>query len=181
MYSLGCGFEPCHQLQRTDISVFLSAPGHALLSIDGDAYGEDGSNPSVVRVCSETKPLYLGVAQMVVRLLWEQDVGGSSPLTQTNFIEEGCHVSVSRYSGSFDVPTLNKCKPHRDFGCGFYLAHKLFRCLADGSQKLSGGICPNISAHRLGWTFRSEFVKGLRIGFGSWFLQGSAPLQMSIW
>ena len=21
----------------------------------------------------------------------------------------------------FDVPTLNKCKPHRDFGCGFYL------------------------------------------------------------
>ena len=80
---------------------FSFLPRHALLSIDGDAYGEDGSNPSVVRVCSETKPLYLGVAQMVVRLLWEQDVGGSSPLTQTNFIEEGCHVSVSRYSGRF--------------------------------------------------------------------------------
>ena len=76
-------------------------PRNAILSIDGDAYGEGGSNPSVVRVCSETKPLYLGVAQMVVRLLWEQDVGGSSPLAQTNFIEEGCHVSVSRYSGRF--------------------------------------------------------------------------------
>ena len=54
----------------------------------------------------------------------------------------------------FDVPTLNKCKPHRDFGCGFYLATNYFDALP---------------------------MKGLRTGFGSWFLQGSAPLQMSIW
>ena len=29
----------------------------------------------------------------------------------------------------FDVPTLNKCKPHRDFGCGFYLATNYFDAL----------------------------------------------------
>lgn len=29
----------------------------------------------------------------------------------------------------FDVPTLNKCKPHRDFGCGFYLAINYFDAL----------------------------------------------------
>ena len=29
----------------------------------------------------------------------------------------------------FDVPTLNKCKPHRDFGCGFYLAKNYFDAL----------------------------------------------------
>lgn len=29
----------------------------------------------------------------------------------------------------FDVPTLSKCKPHRDFGCGFYLAPNYFDAL----------------------------------------------------
>lgn len=55
----------------------------------------------------------------------------------------------------FDVPTLNKCKPHRDFGCGFYLATNYFDALPMAVKKLSGGICPNISAHRLGWTLCS--------------------------
>lgn len=29
----------------------------------------------------------------------------------------------------FNVPTLSKCKPHRDFGCGFYLAQNYFDAL----------------------------------------------------
>lgn len=30
---------------------------------------------------------------------------------------------------SFDEPSLSKCKPHRDFGCGFYLALDYFDAL----------------------------------------------------
>lgn len=35
------------------------------------------------------------------------------------------------------------------------ISTKLFRCLADGNQKLSVWVCPNIFAYRLGWAFRS--------------------------
>ena len=30
--------------------------------------------------------IYPGVAQMVARLLWEQDAAGSNPVTPTNFL-----------------------------------------------------------------------------------------------
>ena len=32
-------------------------------------------------------------------------------------------------SASFAVPSLSLCKPHRDFGCGFYLASNYFDAL----------------------------------------------------
>ena len=44
----------------------------------------------------------------------------------------------------FDVPTLNKCKPHRDFGCGFYLATNYFDALPMA-----------VKNSRVGWTFCS--------------------------
>lgn len=81
----------------------------------------------------------------------------------------------------FDVPTLNKCKPHRDFGRGFYLATNYFDALPMAVKTLgwdmSKHICSQTWMDSLFWSL----MKGLRIGFGSWFLQGSAPLQMSIW
>lgn len=32
-------------------------------------------------------------------------------------------------SASFTIPSLSLCKPHRDFGCGFYLASNYFDAL----------------------------------------------------
>lgn len=81
----------------------------------------------------------------------------------------------------FDVPTLSKCKPHRDFGCGFYLAPNYFDALPMQSKTLGLGMSKHICLQTwMGFPFWS-LMKGLRIGSGSWFLQGSAPLQMSIW
>ena len=81
----------------------------------------------------------------------------------------------------FDVPTLNKCKPHRDFGCGFILPQIISMPCRWQSKTpgwdMSKHICSQTWMDSLFWSL----MKGLRTGFGSWFLQGSAPLQMSIW
>ena len=81
----------------------------------------------------------------------------------------------------FDVPTLNKCKPHRDFGCGFYLATNYFDALPMAVKNSRGGMSKHICSQTWMDSLFWSLMKGLRTGFGSWFLQGSAPLQMSIW
>ena len=46
------------------------------------------------RIDKVKNQIYRGVAQLVARLLWEQDVGGSSPFTPTKILTESGKKSL---------------------------------------------------------------------------------------
>ena len=55
---------------------------------------------------------------------------------------------------SFDEPSLSKCKPHRDFGCGFYLALDYFDALTMAIKNTKDGYVQ---------TYRLVDVEGLNV------------------
>ena len=58
------------------------------------AVGEDAA-AACVFIKKLNKQLFRGVAQLVARLLWEQDAAGSSPVTPTKKREEALQSRVS--------------------------------------------------------------------------------------
>lgn len=80
-------------------------------------------------------------------------------------------------SASFAVPSLSLCKPHRDFGCGFYLASNYFDALPMAIKHSSIGFIQTYAAEDLDglsvleFTGYSEvwlqFVVASRLGYAS--------------
>lgn len=80
-------------------------------------------------------------------------------------------------SASFAIPSLSFCKPHRDFGCGFYLATNYFDALSMAIKHSSIGFIQTYTAEDLDglsvleFTGYSEawlqFVVASRLGYAS--------------
>ena len=61
-------------------------------------------------------------------------------------------------SASFAIPSLSFCKPHRDFGCGFYLAPNYFDALPMAIKHSSIGFIQTYTAEDLDGLSVLEFT-----------------------